>query len=212
MKKTARLILFALFALQLCVYGQTTSWRGIISTDWNNPTNWTAGVPNAGTDAVIGDANFTGARQPDLSANSVCKSLVLGTGGKVSTLKVDKALTVNGDVTIGPNGTLNHPAGIIIGVKGNWNNGGKYVPSNNKSTVAFSGTTQAIAGATNTFRQLIINAGSTTVLAGSIVVSGQLTVSGTFDPGQSFSFQVSGTGKLVVNDGGTIRVRTSTFA
>ena len=82
-----------------------TSWRGTTSTDWSIAANWTAGVPTATADAVIGDANFTGLNQPDLSATSVCKSLTVGAGSKVATLKVDKRLTVSGNLTIGANGT-----------------------------------------------------------------------------------------------------------
>src|SRR6266542_2487892 len=207
MKRIIFQTFFALFLIQLGAYAQTTSWKGTSNTDWNRAANWTASV-----DAIIGDASFTGNNQPDLSASSVCKSLTIGTGTKVSTLKVDKALTVNGNITIGPNGTINHTAATIIGLKGNWSNGGKYTAGNNKANVAFSGTTQSLTGATNSFRILTINAGSTTALGGNVVVVSQLTVSGTLDPGESPSFTISGAGKLTVNAGGKLLVKNPTFS
>src|SRR5436309_9574941 len=126
MNKTKKAIAFAILISSRAAYAQTTSWTGALSTDWNRAGNWTAGVPTANVDAIIGDANFAGTRQPDLSASSVCRSLTIGTGSEVSTLEVDNPLTVKGDVAIGANGTINHPAASILGVKGNWNNGGKY--------------------------------------------------------------------------------------
>jgi hypothetical protein len=99
--------------------GQTTAWKGTVNTSWSTAGNWTAGVPTASTDAIIGDANFTGANQPALSANSSCKSLTLGTGSKACTLKVGKNLTVSGSVMIGPNGTLSQSGGTLS-LQGNW--------------------------------------------------------------------------------------------
>src|SRR6266850_392586 len=70
--------------------------------------------------------------------DSVCKSLAIGTGTKVSTLKVDKNLTVSGNLIIGANGSINHTT-RTISLAGNWTNSGAYSASGNKSTVTFSG-------------------------------------------------------------------------
>src|SRR4030095_14196147 len=85
-----------------------TSWRGTTSTDWRNASNWTAGIPNSSIDAIIGDANFTGANQPTISGNSSCRSLTIGASNKVAVLTVSKSLVVSGNLTIGPSGTLAH--------------------------------------------------------------------------------------------------------
>jgi|ERR1017187_3137746 hypothetical protein len=85
-----------------------TSWKGTSSTTWGTFANWTAGVPTASLDAIIGDANFTGANQPNSSSTSVCRSLTLGTGTKVSTLTISRGMTVSGNVTIGANGQISH--------------------------------------------------------------------------------------------------------
>src|SRR5438034_521166 len=106
MKKSASLTLFALFLVPLCADAQT-SWKGTVNNNWNTAGNWTAGVPTASVDAIIGDANFTGSNQPNLSSGgSACKSLTIGTGSKTCTLRVGKSFTVSGNLTIGPNGTI----------------------------------------------------------------------------------------------------------
>src|SRR5436190_10494429 len=178
MKMPPRITLVVLCLVPWCAIAQTTSWKGTINTDWNNPANWTAGVPTASVDAIIGNTNFTGTSQPDLSGSSACRTLTIGTGTKASTLKVDKGLTVNGDVSIGPRGTINHTAAVILGVKGNWSNGGRYNASNKGATVAFSGTSQSLFAGTNSFKRMTVNAGSTTTLGASAVVDNLLTVSG----------------------------------
>ena len=209
MKPLHRLSWIALLLVQFSVFGASTSWKGTISKDWRTAGNWTAGVPTAGLDAIIGDANFTGANQPDLSKSSVCKSLTIGTGAKVSTLKVDQTFTVSGNVVIGTNGTITHSRGTMS-LAGNWTKLGTYTASGAKTTVAFSGATQSLAGFT-TFRILAINASSTTVLNTNVVVAVQLTVSGTLDPNEAPTRTVTGAGKLVVNSGGRLQVKAATF-
>src|SRR6266478_3869164 len=142
MKKFTSLTFFALFLVQLAAYGQTTSWRGTTSTDWSSGANWTAGVPTSTVDAIIGDPNFTGSNQPSITAKSFCKSLTIGTGVKVSTLAVNHALSVSGNITIGANGTIDHSTSQAISLRGNWNNSGTYAANQNRATVTFSGTTQ----------------------------------------------------------------------
>src|SRR5262249_35859537 len=158
-----------------------TSWKGTSSTAWGTAANWTAGVPTSTVDAIIGDANFTGSNQPDITQNATCKSLTVGAGTIASTLTVDKSLSVSGNVTIGANGTITHNSSTTISLTGNWSNSGTYngVKSGSKEpTVTFAGTTQSITGAT-TFRKLTINSGSTTVLNANLVVNKALSVSGT---------------------------------
>src|SRR4051812_37388548 len=76
-----------------------TSWKGTTSTDWSTASNWTNGVPSSTVDAILGDANFTGARQPTFTVTSTCKSLTIG-GAVATTLSVNKTLTAYGNITI----------------------------------------------------------------------------------------------------------------
>ncbi len=187
-----------------------TSWIGTTSTNWSTASNWSSGVPNSTTDAIIGDANFTGSFHPVLTVNSSCKSLTIGNSIIASTLTVAKNITVSGTLTIGANGTISHTAAnTIITLSGNWINSGVYTTSVTTNKVTFAGTAQSITGIT-TFKQLIINAGSTTSLANNIVVNSTLTVSGTLDP--SASFNISGSGSVTVNSSGILFVKAADFS
>src|SRR5439155_4651609 len=210
MKTITGLTFFALFLLQSSAYAATTSWTGSVSRDWSRAGNWNNGVPTATVDAIIGDASFITANQPDLSHSSVCKSLTIGAGSKVSTLKVDKTFTISGNVIIGANRTMTHTSGTMS-LAGNCTKLRTYTASGNNTTVAFSGATQSLNGIT-TFRRLTINASSTTVLNTNVTVLNQRTVSGKLDPNEAPTHTVSGAGKLVVNSGGRLQVKAATFA
>lgn len=199
------------------LYSQT-SWRGTTSTAWSTAGNWTAGVPTATVDAIIGDANFTGAFQPSVNANSTCKSVTIGTGTKASTLTLGSGrnLTVSGDITIGTNGTITHSSNCIISLTGNWNKTGTYTASNTSATLTFAGTTtQTLTGATTCYR-LIINAGSTLVLINNITINNnfnaRLNINGTLDPQLNVITLGANTGQFTVGANGRIIVRAATFA
>src|SRR6185369_3424629 len=199
--------MFLVLALMPWTARAQTSWKGTISTDWSDPANWTAGIPNSTADAIIGDASFTGANQPSLSSvRSSCKSLTIGAGAKASILTVNQGLSVSGNILIGANGTIDHSTPKAISLTGNWTNLGAYIVDHPKATVTFSGTSQTLSGAT-TFNLLNINAGSRTVLNTNISVGSQLNVSGTLDPGVSPTFTVSGHAKLNLKSGGTLLVQ-----
>ena len=168
------------FVFWFCgVSGQAqTSWIGG-GTDWFAANNWTAGVPTATLDAIIGDANFTGTNQPTLAGSTAvtCQSLTIG-GVAAATLNVKYTLTVASNLTIAANGTLIHNTTKSITVKGSWSNSGIYSPTNNSSKIIFAGgASQTLGGAAvTTFRTLTINSGSTTLLAANVIVNTLLTV------------------------------------
>ncbi len=211
--------LFAIITLLLLLTANVTlaatSWKGTSSTAWATAANWTAGVPTATVDAIIGDTNFTGAFQPGITAAATCKSLTLGTGTKASTLTVNQTFTVSGNITIGTNGAISQTVSSntrVIGLTGNWTNSGSYVGTGTRSGVTFSGTNQIIGGTVATgFRKLTINNGSTTTLAGNISVTNTLTVTGTLDPGAGSGFVVTGAGTTTVSATGKLLIRAATF-
>jgi fibronectin-binding autotransporter adhesin len=155
---------------------QTTSWKGTTSTAWGTASNWTNGVPTASLDAILGDANFTGANQPSITATATAKSLTIGGGAKATTLTMSQTTTIASNVTINSNGTLNHTATRTtrtLTVRGNWTNSGTYTAtSSTNTTVIFGGTAQTIGGTNSTtFRRLTINAGSAVTLNQNITVN-----------------------------------------
>ncbi|MDQ3111541.1 MAG: hypothetical protein M3R17_16765, partial [Bacteroidota bacterium] len=209
MKIKLTLLLSVLLIFVQSIHAQT-SWKGITSTNWRTVSNWTAGVPSSTTDAIIGDANFTGPFQPVLNGSTaLCKNLTIGNGTIVSTLSIAKNINIYGDLLIGSNGSILHSTNNrTITVKGNWTNQGTYSATVSNAPVVFSGTAQAITGIT-VFKSVTVNTGSTVTLASNITVNSALTVSGTLDPA---TFTVSGTGALTVNSNGIILVKAATFA
>lgn len=212
-KKILSLLLFVLTFLILPLLSMAqTSWKGTISTAWNNAGNWTAGVPTSTVDAVLGDASFTGSFQPAISSSASCKSLTVG-GTVATTLTVGKNLTVLGNVTINSNGSLsqNHAS---ITLKGNWSNAGSYSTGSNSATVIFSGTVQSLGGSSVTsFRKLTISIGSTLTLGANVTVTGgssRLTINGTLNPSESPTYTITSP-NLTLAATGTLKVNAATF-
>ena len=114
------LAIIALFLSNAHTLFAQTSWKGTTSTNWSTSSNWTAGVPTSATDAILGDANFTGGNQPVVNSSASCKSLTVG-GTVATTLTLSKNLAVSGGVTINANGTATQPNSTLT-LSGNWTN------------------------------------------------------------------------------------------
>jgi len=214
MKNNTRPFLFLLLVVLLCssflTLAQSTSWTGTVDTQWRNAANWTAGIPDLNTDAVIGDLAFV--NHPTLNkriGRGACKSLIVGNGAFTSTLTINDGLDISGSVTIGLMGTVNDDGGNIK-IEGDWLNSGSYTPSGSVRRIYFVGTNQTIGGASVTdFDRLYIEDGSITTLASNITISDFIELRGTLDPS---TFSVSGTGDIDIKSGGVLQVKASTFA
>jgi hypothetical protein len=183
-----------------------------LSSAWRNAGNWTAGVPNANVDAVIGDAAFTGPYQPSIGNTASCRSLTLVTSARNPVLTVSKGLTVAGTLTIGSGCTITH-RGVTITVKGDVVNNGTYNANSTSSRFTLGGVSQSISGSSATnFRRLTVNAGSTVTYNINVGVAGSLTVNGILMPSESATPQMSGAGTLTVAATGVLHVKASTFA
>lgn len=53
------LFLSLFFTFNLSSLFAQTSWIGVTDNKWSKSYNWTAGVPDQNTNAIIGDSNFT---------------------------------------------------------------------------------------------------------------------------------------------------------
>jgi fibronectin-binding autotransporter adhesin len=204
-----------LLAVLICIlspvlaFSQSTSWKGVTSANWGTASNWTAGVPTATVDAILGDASFTGANQPSITKASNCKSLTIGGGGKATVLTISRGLTVAGNITVNSNASIVHTRNAIS-LKGNWTNNGSYAASANNCNVIFAGAAQLIQGTVITgFRKLTINTGSVTTLKTNVTVSGGasiLTVSGELDLNESPTYKIT-TSAFTVNTNGIVKIR-----
>lgn len=190
-----------------------TSWKGTVSTAWNDPGNWTAGVPDTAIDAILGNANFTGIYQPAITISAACKTLIVG-GTKTTTLTVNRNLAVSGNVTINSNSTIQQGSSSLT-LGGNWNNAGTYAANNDNSAVLFNGLTQSLGGTNvTTFRKLVINTNSTLTLGNNVTIAGSnsgLILNGTIQPGESPTYTISGT-NLTAGENSVLKVNATTYA
>jgi hypothetical protein len=208
-----------LLALTVCAgfFGDAsaqTSWRGTTSTSWNTAGNWTSGVPTSSVDAVIGDANFTGANQPTVDAAANCRSLTLGSGTKASTLTIGNFnLTVAQGITIGTNGAFAHTGSGTITLSGNFVNNNTGLDEPASAPFTFSGTgnqtiTSASISGKATFGNLNINksSGAATLNSNVQVKDTVLITSGTLDVGTYAFSRTSSGGSITISNGGTLKL------
>ena len=200
-----------LFALTLLLSGHIyaqTSWTGERNANWNVAGNWTQGVPDETIDAIVGDENFTGTRQPTIRQNTSLKSLHIGEGAQPVEITIRRNITLTEDLVIGANGTVIQENNSSILLEGNWVNAGTYTGEGARSQVIFSGASQELTGPT-AFRLLTINAGTTLNLNDNISIGNEITINGTLNPGPDR--QVTGNGNLTVNADGTLLVMAADF-
>lgn len=89
------------FDLTVIVINTTFTWTGKVSTDWNNPANWTNDAVPSNNMAVVIPANAV--RMPVLFGTGNARSLTIAAGGAL-TIVNGAALILPGDIT--NNGTL----------------------------------------------------------------------------------------------------------
>ncbi|SFD78700.1 Por secretion system C-terminal sorting domain-containing protein [Chitinophaga sp. CF118] len=207
----AQWALLLLLSASLTSMGQT-SWKGTTSTAWGTAGNWTAGVPTAAIDAIIGDANFTGTFKPTVNVAANCKSLTIGATG-APVLTQSSTLTVAGNLTIGTGGTISQ-GNTTLTLNGNWSNAGTFTTTNTGATVVFAGTSQTIGGTVATpFRRLTVNATSTVTLNINTSVTVAFAMNGTFIPAENATpYLVSGAGTLALGAASVLKVNAATFA
>lgn len=174
---------------------QTTSWRGTVSTAWENAANWTNGVPTATVGAVLGDGAAT--RQPTISSavtvasisfrSTAAITLTIGTGG---------SLTVLGDVSGTWNANRRHT--IAIGTQSVLINGSFSSGTNNlrRINVTLTTGTLNIRGNYLGTGQLTFNG------AGYLYIGGNYTATGAF---------TRGTGTVTYDGTGNQTVRATTY-
>ena len=76
-----------------------TVWTGAVNSDWNNPGNWSAGIPNNTDDIVISG----GGNNPVVNQiGAGCKNLTISSGGSVTIS--DASYSLNADTLTIENG------------------------------------------------------------------------------------------------------------
>lgn len=173
---------------------QPGTWLGLVSSDWNNSTNWCGGIPTITTNVTV---NTGTPFQPVINANVSCRDLVMLNNTTLSFAGSNNTINIAGDLFIASNATFN--------------------PAN--GTVSFNGAIFQSIPALN-YTNLTLNGSGFKELLGNISVSGVLNFTnghvilnnsnitlgnfGSIVGGNQLSFAVTnGSGKLIQNNLGT---------
>jgi len=97
--KKLKFILMLLLTLPLLGQGQTT-WTGTVSRDWDDVSNWSAGLPNSGTDVTISSTAYSPVIKGSPLLPAECRNLTI-VSPAVLTIIAGTALTVHGDLVNG---------------------------------------------------------------------------------------------------------------
>ena len=127
-----------------------TAWTGSVSSDWNNPSNWSAGIPDSTDDIIISG----GSNNPVINQiGAECKNLTISSGGSVTisdasySLNAD-SLTNEGALIISAgniyinnlinNGSLNMSGGNLD-IDGNYTSGYNVAGGQDGGTIKIGG-------------------------------------------------------------------------
>ena len=179
------------------------NWTGLISTDWNNPCNWTpAWVPDATNSAVVIDLKTN---QPTISGTVPSVKLIyvnsgatltVASGGTLNASSTTAVLTLQGGNLIN-DGTINlsgggSSTGLAIGATAS---------ITNRGTI----TTNNLFGASLQFGNLTFTNESTGIFNGDFKANNNiltLTNSGTINyAGGTYALSLGSAGSSVINSG-----------
>ncbi len=208
--KTAAISLL-LFA-QIVVGQTTTAWRGTVSTAWEDPANWTNGLPSAIVRAIFADVVPT--RQPTISTPISINEIEFRTASTITlTFATGSSLTVNTVILVtGGNTNRNHIINIgaqTMVVQGNLstsNSRCRIRPQistgsllvNGNLTLGTGGTITVNSTGTLNVRGNLSGSGALRFNgAGFLYIGGNNTTNGTFTRGSS-TVTYDGTGNQTV--------------
>ncbi|MFN2380352.1 MAG: hypothetical protein ABR519_09135 [Bacteroidales bacterium] len=150
----------------------SSTWIGLISSDWNTGSNWNpTGVPASATSVIIQNAAIT-PYSPTLPVSAECKSVHIESGGLLNAAAGGGTLSLSGaDLawSVASGGTFNAGTGTVVftSVEG---------------TISIDGTT--------IFNNLTIATGSTvSVISSGQKIKGKLRVDGILNPGGNITLQ-----------------------
>ena len=154
---------------QVATATETMTWNGSISTDWNNPCNWSPnGIPGAGNFVLIP----TGLTKYPIVDNNVSMTQLSINEGASLTVNASKTLTLvgNGSSQSSCNGTINNNGTISI-TQNSTNNPIIFATNgvlNNNLGATFTIVTTSNSGLICNNNALINNFGTLNVTGGSI--------------------------------------------
>lgn len=207
--------------------GRVTKWKGV-SENWNDITNWDAGVPDESTDVLISVGSSGGKADPVVpapSGSSVAgvRNLTVQSGGKLTFALAPNpgVLIVHGNeklqndgiivlgegniifknkITFMQGGTFDAGSGTLEFEGVVWDNKPGATFTAGTSTVILTGSGDQTVSGNITFYNLEVSTAGTVTLAGSITVTNQATINegATLDVPEGSTLSIEG---AIVNNG-----------
>lgn len=171
------------------VWSQTTEWVGAVG-DWHTASNWSNGVPVAGTDAIV---PFSATPTVTL-AGAICRNLSTGTGSGGSTLRIQ-----SGSLAVAQMLHVATAHNVAAQQSGGAVNANELVLGNPNATGAYTLTGGTLTAATVRVGTLDPTSGGIFSLSGA---SPQCAIGDSLVLGPDGSF-VCGAGTLTVGSGGS---------
>ena len=163
------------------VEDNSNQWIGNTSIYWDNPANWSKGVPDSSMNVLIASGTTY---QPNIEKEAACRTIVINPG---------TTLTIGGTTT--------------LNVAGDWINNGTFATSST-ATIQFNGETQSIGGTGyNAFQNIVVNSSVSASLSAVVELYGNLTISsGVFDIGDFTINNTQPAGTLTISDLATLKI------
>jgi hypothetical protein len=175
-------VFFLLLFISFFSYGQTNTWNGSSSSNWNTAANWSLNrVPLSSNDVVIPN-NFN----VDINTAAVCKTLVISGGNKANivTINDNNSLTVSGSITINAGDNKNDNKILAVGAGSLTAGSISILDTTNDDRVSnmsiSTGTVNIVGNITmgsNSVRNRVVFTGGGTLNLGGTMTGGGLTTS-----------------------------------
>jgi hypothetical protein len=167
-------------------------WLGSVSTNWNNAANWCGGIPTAASNVVI---NSGTAFAPIINTAAIVNNITLGTGATLAFSGTVNSIDIRGNIT--ENGSFNKTNGTVIF----GGNATQTIPAGNYNGLSVTGgANKLLAGSVNVTGTLTLTNGY--LLLDTAQLS--ITASGSIAGGSASSFVVTnGSGRLTQSNIGS---------
>jgi hypothetical protein len=170
---------------------QPGTWLGLVSSDWNNSSNWCGGIPTTTTDATIASGTPFA---PQINTNAFCRDLVLLNNATLSFAGNSNSISISREAFIANNATFNPANGTVI-----FNGSGyQLIPALSYNNLTMNGT-----GFKEVSGNVTVN-GTLSLLQGFVFLNNSnltISASGNISGGSAASFVVTnGFGKLIQNN------------
>jgi hypothetical protein len=164
-------------------------WLGTTSSNWNDASNWSCGIPTSATDVVI---NSGTPNNPVINTTAIANNVTVNSGASLSYTGSSNSIDIRGALTV--IGTFNTANGAVIFGSAS----AQTIPGINYNVLSINGSSNKILGGSATISSLLnLNSGTISLGTNNITIGAGGQITG----GSNSNFIITnGTGKLIQNN------------